>query len=94
MNDWKDIASAPMDGTEVLLASIGQTFDGVPVPPRVTLGHYTVGDELLRDAGDCGGACRCPEYEEIEPFWMSWDGGFTEENPPTHWQPLPAPPTE
>ncbi|OAK58468.1 hypothetical protein A3K88_21705 [Pseudomonas putida] len=91
---WQPIASAPLDGTEVLLASVGQTFDGVPIPDRVTMGHYTVGDELLKHVGDCGGVCRCPEYEDIEPFWMSWDGGFTDENPPTHWMPLPAPPTE
>lgn len=94
MSGWQPIVSAPRDGTEVLLASIGQTFDGVPIPDRVTLGHYTVGDELLKHVGDCGGVCSCPEYEDIEPFWMSWDGGFTDENPPTHWMPLPPPPTE
>lgn len=93
MSEWLPIESAPEDGTEILLAAIGQTFDGVALPPRVTLGHYTTGDELLKDVGDCGGPCHCREYEELPPFWLSWDGGFTEENPPTHWQPLPEPPT-
>jgi len=27
-----------------------------------------------------------------DPHWMTWDGGFTEEEPPTHWMPLPPPP--
>lgn len=92
MSKWLPIETAPKDGTDIILASIDQKFDGVPVPDRVTVGHWTVGDELLRDAGDCGGACRCPEYDEIEPLWISWDGGFTNENPATHWQPMPAPP--
>lgn len=34
------------------------------------------------------------EYEDFDPYWSSWDGGFTDESPPTHWMPRPRPPGE
>lgn len=89
MNAWQPIETAPMDGTEILLASVGQVFQGVSVADRVTIGQYATGDQLLKFVGDTDYP---DEYEVIEPFWISWDGGFTEENPPTHWMPLPEPP--
>mgnify|MGYP006935488135 CR=1 FL=1 len=79
---WRDIESAPRDGTEVLLAA----------GSRVTVGHWTTEEECRVQIGDCGGVCRCPEYEYQDPTWLSWDGGFTTEHPPTHWMPLPPPP--
>lgn len=78
MSEWQPIETAPRDGTEVILGSLAQTYKGAPVPPRVTIGYWTQDDE--------------PEYEYCDPYWMSWDGGFTKENPPTHWMPLPPPP--
>ena len=92
MSGWRTIESAPKDGVDLILAAIDQTFDGVPLPKRVTIGHWATGDELEKYVGDCGGECRCPEYDEVEPFWISWDGGFTDEHPPTHWQPMPEAP--
>ena len=83
---WRDIESAPKDGTLILL--YGDTPDG----PRVTTGNWLApehGDYL----GDCGGVCRCPEYDDPpEPFWWDTDGGFTDEWPPLGWQPFPSPP--
>ncbi len=83
---WRDIESAPKDGTLILL--YGDTPDG----PRVTAGNWLApehGDYL----GDCGGECRCPEYgDPPEPLWWDTDGGFTDEWPPLGWQPLPSPP--
>jgi hypothetical protein len=33
------------------------------------------------------------DFEQVaDPYWMSYDGGFTDEHPCTHWQPLPNPP--
>ncbi len=93
MSEWKDISSAPRDGTDIMLASIEQVFEGKPVEPRVTIGHWTTDEECQIYAGDCGGECHCPEYDYADPSWISWDGGFTTENPPTHWMPLPSPPT-
>jgi len=89
---WQDISTAPRDGTDIILGSLPQTFRGEPVEPRVTIGHWMTDEECKIYAGDCGGECRCPEYHYDDPTWTSWDGGFTEENPPTHWQPLPSPP--
>ena len=78
---WQPIETAPKDGTHVLLS----------YPGRITYGYWLV-LEVGKLVGDCGGACRCPEYDEApDPFWYSEDGGFTEEYPPTHWMPLPEP---
>lgn len=86
--------SAPKDGTDILLMAVGQSYQGNPVPDRVTVGRWTGEEECRRQIGDCGGECRCPEYEYHDPFWMSWDGGFTPENPPNGWMPLPAAPQQ
>ncbi|TXN33942.1 hypothetical protein [Methylobacterium sp. WL19] len=89
---WEPIETAPRDGTEILLGSYPQTYEGKPVPARVTLGYWTQEEDLKVEIGDCGGECRCPEYRFDDPYWMSSDGGFSKENPATHWCPLPAPP--
>lgn len=102
--DWQTIDSAPKDGTEIILFGLYPENDqGLPTK-RVTSGWWLVPDAPI--VGDCGGECRCPEYgEPDDPHWvsmhggssqgwMSSDGGFTEEWPPTHWMPLPAPPTD
>ena len=85
MIEWQPIETAPKDGTHVLLSYSG----------RVTYGYW-LHLEVGKLVGDCGGVCRCPEYDEPDeppaPFWYSEDGGFTEEHPPTHWMPPPEPP--
>lgn len=92
MSEWKSIETAPKDGTDILLAALPQVYEGQKIESRVTVGHWTTDDECRVDVGDCGGDCHCREYEYADPTWISWDGGFTEENPPTHWMPLPSPP--
>lgn len=91
MTEWLPIDSAPKDGTDILL------FRKPDKPEHsdnfgVTFGHWMQDKELRVDMGPCGGDCHCREYEYIDPAWYSEDGGFTEEHPPTHWQPLPSPP--
>lgn len=74
---WQDISTAPKDGTDILLGSPPQEFNGEPTTRRTTVGQWVT----AQDGDD--------DYSG----WASWDGGFTEENPPTHWMPLPEPPT-
>jgi len=80
---WRPIESAPKDGTDVLLHGDGRT----------TFGHWCEPSDKptikYRD-----GFAPEPEWEEFEPFWASWDGGFTDEHPPTHWMPLPQSPAD
>lgn len=85
---WEPIETAPKDGTDVLLAgALGGGW-------RVTVGHWTTDEECRTPIGDCGGECRCIEYDYHDPSWISWDGGFCDPWPATHWQPLPAPPEQ
>ena len=99
---WQPIATAPRDGTEVVLFGMYPENDqGLPTQ-RVTAGFWLEPDPPV--IGDCGGECRCPEYGEPAAAhwctihggspggWMSTDGGFTEEWPATHWHTLPAAP--
>ena len=85
VSGWRDIATAPKDGTDVLLAG------AVPEGWRVTVGHWTTDEECRTPIGDCGGECRCIEYDYHDPAWISWDGGFCDPWPATHWQPLTTP---
>lgn len=90
---WLDILSAPKDGTHILLYAPPREFRGEPVAERLTYGYWDA-PEHGAYLGDCGGECRCSEYDDApEPYWFSDDGGFTEEHPPTHWRPLPPPPS-
>lgn len=83
VSQWLPIESAPKDGTEVLL--FGRDC--------VTYGSWSEPSSIPRLVYQDGFA---PEHvwEEFEPYWASADGGFTEEHPPTHWQPLPPPPQQ
>lgn len=84
---WQPIETAPRDGSTIILH--GPLPDN---PARVTAGFWCA-PEHGKYLGDCGGECRCPEYDDApEPCWMSDDGGFTDEYPPTQWMPLPPAP--
>lgn len=89
---WLPIETAPKDGTDILLYAPAGEWEGKPTDARTTVGHWTTEEECRRQVGDCGGECRCPEYDHDDPYWLSWDGGFLPELPPTHWMPLPAAP--
>jgi hypothetical protein len=80
---WQPIETAPKDGTDIILGAPVQEYQGRRVEPRSTIGHWDTGAGFLCDIDDDG-----------DPSWMSWDGGFTTENPPTHWMPLPEPPED
>lgn len=82
---WQPIATAPMDGTVILLSCKGRVTAGHREPERYPTAsefHGTTGEYLGSfETGQC-----------IEAWWYSEDGGFTEEHPPSHWMPLPLPP--
>ena len=89
---WRPISTAPKDGTHILLHAPACEHEGAPVQARTTYGHWCAPSDTPRIKYQDGFAPE-PEWEDFEPFWASWDGGFTEEHPPTHWMPLPPPPT-
>lgn len=83
---WMDISTAPKDGAEIILRR----------GARITAGHWMDEKEVLGSEFHNNGTYlgEYPTGEVHEARWLSWDGGFTAEEPPTHWQPLPAPPTQ
>lgn len=91
---WRPISEAPKDGTEVILGAIAQTYESDPVPPRVTIGSWLEEVEELGSEFHSTGSYlgQYPTGNVSPAGWMSWDGGFTEENPPTHYMPKPPPP--
>lgn len=89
---WMPIETAPKDGTEILLHAPACDYEGAYVQARTTYGRWRAPIDTPRIKYQDGFAPE-PEWEDFEPFWASWDGGFTEEHPPTHWMPLPPPPT-
>lgn len=82
--EWRPIESAPKDGCEFLLAR-GE---------RVTFGHWLVDEGGIHEHRDLAGNWIGQDESDGYEGWMSWDGGFTEKEPPTHWMPLPAPPAD
>ena len=51
---------------------------------EATMGEWVSDEKQLSDSY---GNVMC------DPYWMSYDGGFTDEHPCTHWQRLPTAPT-
>lgn len=87
MSEWQDISTAPKDGTEIILFC--PQGDGTPGKTyRVTSGSWFIPPTISWTPD--------PEVDEEEaPSWLSWDGGFSEDTMmPTHWMPLPKPPSE
>ena len=84
---WKAIESAPKDGSPIILRR----------GDRVTPGNWVeASEEEERHCWDMEGRYQGSEIvgSKHPAYWMSDDGGFTEEEPPTRWTPIPAPPKE
>jgi|GEM_PF-1728610 len=79
--EWRPIETAPKDGTEIILRKADRVSAGNWIDPvRIsTEPHATTGEPV-----------QLVEHEE--GFWQSWDGGFADDDEPTHWMPLPEPP--
>ena len=79
MTDWRSIETAPKDGTEVLL----RVERRAGVPGGLLVGHFMSGGHCIED------------HPPIDRGWYFWNGAiFDRAANPTHWMPLPAPPTE
>jgi hypothetical protein len=81
--EWRDIATAPRDGTNILL-----WYPGVP-----TSSGYTPPGKAIR------GLWERDIYAKVaRPYWRpddsrTWGIIHCRTNPPTHWMPLPSPPS-
>ena len=91
---WQPIETAPKDGAEILLFRDADVYDGKPVPPRVTSGAWTEWTDTASEYHSTTGEYLGQSVQDSGAEWLSWDGGFSEEMPPTHWMPLPSPPTD
>lgn len=92
LSGWMPIETAPKDGTSIMLHATATTYQGEPVAERVTIGQWEEWTETASEYHATTGEYLGQSIQDGGASWMSWDGGFTEENPPTHWMPLPAAP--
>lgn len=81
--EWRPIETAPKEGKEIILCR----------GDRVTGGQWM--DEINEteslyhdESGEYLGRIETGVF--IPASWWSCDGGFTQEEPPTHWMPMPA----
>ena len=83
LTGWQPIETAPKDGTELILARGERVTVGAWVEWKEEAPEYTAHGVYLGNFEQDSGA-----------DWFSWDGGFSEDEPPTHWMPLPQPPVK
>jgi hypothetical protein len=81
--NWQPIETAPKDGTVIMLCR-GE---------RVTMGEWIEGTDTVEMDyhGTTGEPVGYPDEDDFA-FWTSYDGGFNEDAPPTHWSPIPKAP--
>lgn len=81
---WLPIETAPKDETEIILRKGDRVTAGAWIEWSKSHAehHSTTGEYLGQVEYDSGAN------------WASWDGGFCEDDEPTHWQPMPTPPQQ
>lgn len=77
---WQPIETAPKDGTHIMLS------DGT----SVTVGHWLYQPGGTTEYRDLDGRWIGQDDRDEFAGWIDWMGGIT----PTHWMPLPAPPSD
>lgn len=86
--EWQPIETAPKDGTDVwLYSTVGDRSKDGP-----TVGSWTRVVDYASEYHATTGEYLGQSVKNAWEGWMSHDGGFTDEHPPTHWQPLIIPP--
>lgn len=76
---WRPMTTAPKDGTPILLCR----------GDRVTVGEWAEVTDYAPEYHASTGEYLGQSAQGYKEFWNTWDGGFSEEAPPTGWQPLP-----
>ncbi len=90
---WQPISSAPRDGTRVLLFWPSYAYSrGEAGEPWMSLGAWKTNLRIERLAEDRREGM-VPSYFATNDEWDDY-GLALPEHHPTHWVPLPAPPTE
>jgi hypothetical protein len=83
MTDWQPIETAPKDGTPILLFYPGPDYDS---------GNYHSDGEAV------GVTMAVVRGRTTANGYLIWEGYYSAVDPsyatPTHWMPLPEPPTE
>lgn len=99
MSEWRDISTAPKDGTAILLLTkaytipkedLGGTSDeDIHHPPRCAIGCWNPeGSSWVDEYGQLDGVA----YTLADTGTWSSGSGWFQPNEVTHWMPLPAPP--
>lgn len=92
MTDWHRIDGPnppPRDGTKIVIAH--PDWDCFPVAVWMEYPSYPVMDGEGRDVWMSGwGHDASGFHYGCEDYWLGWAG----DPEPTHWMPLPAPPTD
>ena len=78
VSEWIDIETAPRDGTEIILMKGDRVTAGSWVEWSESESHYDYAGNFIGDTTVDEGAS-----------WCSYDGGFCDDDEPTHWMPLP-----
>jgi hypothetical protein len=79
--EWRDIETAPKDGSQILLTN----------GTSVAQGWWEHQEPYIREKRDMEGNYIDQDESDGYDGWLDCDGGMLPE--PTHWRPLPAPPT-
>lgn len=90
MSEWRDIESAPRDGTYVLV------YANIATVPVVHIAWYRNAEEWEEQGQYCGD---WESLKEWEGWWSYTENSVSQSKLedykfPTHWMPLPSSPTK